>query len=103
MKVIIEIDDKEISQQVEKIVTEQLARDILGRDGNRSYYFRKDVKEIIRSILRENMEEISDRAVAAAAKSIENRGIKKMLEAEAERENRLLEKLRNLDLEDNRK
>jgi hypothetical protein len=38
------------------------------------------IKQIVRECIRGDIENLSDRAVAAAAKSIENRAVKKLIE-----------------------
>ena len=52
----------------------ELTKKRLTKHGHR---FRNDTKAVMREVIRDNMDEFADRAVAAAAKSIENRGIKR--------------------------
>lgn len=79
MRFTIEISDEEIIEQAKQIAAEKLARQI--RD---DYYegrvLRKMAKEVMREAIRENMDILADRAVSAAAKSIENRAVKKLLD-----------------------
>ena len=79
MKIEIEIPDERISQRVEDLLVEETVKAIQKEYGS-GYYYRKDLKEVIRAAIKENLDDLTDRAVAAAATSIENRGIKKLME-----------------------
>ena len=79
-KLTIDIPDEEIRDAVKGLLAEKIARDIYDRYGSERYFFRKDLKEAIRGLLKENLDDITERAVEAAAKSIETRGVKKLLE-----------------------
>ncbi len=79
MTINIEIPDEVIKEEVLKRVSETIARDIY-KGYYEGHYYRKEIKEAVREIIKADIDNLSERAVAAAAKSIENRGIKKMLE-----------------------
>ena len=85
MKIVVEIPDEEITAAVKEIVTERIAKEITsGWYAGREY--RRDIKEVVREVIKEDKENLADRAVAAAAKSIENSAVKKMLNQIAEGE-----------------
>lgn len=78
MKLAIEIPDEEITAEVKKIVTEKLAHELYkGWYAGREY--RRDIKEVVREVIKADKDNLADRAVAAAAKSIENSAIKKLM------------------------
>lgn len=79
MKITIEIPDEVITEEVKAGLVKKITHDIYDRYGSEGYVYRKDLKEAIRAVLKENMNDLADRAVAAAAASLENRGIKKLL------------------------
>ena len=79
MKIELEIDEKEILDGAVAIVTSEVAKKILGEAyGSRVY--RDEIKKVVRECIRGDIENLSDRAVAAAAKSIENRAVKKLID-----------------------
>lgn len=85
MTINIELTDEEIKEAVLQIVAEKLAKSLNSEfPTSIQYITRKEVKAVIRELLKEQMDDLSERAVAAAAKSIENKGIKKMLEEAVE-------------------
>ena len=90
MKIVLEIPEEEIVEKAKQIAAEELAIQI-----RKGYYegrvLRDLCKEVIREAIKKNMDELSSRAVAAAAKSIENKAVKKMM-------NKLLEVETNDDL-----
>lgn len=78
MKIVVEIPDEEITAAVKEIVTERVANAITSEwYAGREY--RRDIKEVVREVIKEDKKNLADRAVAAAAKSIENSAVKKML------------------------
>ena len=79
MKFEIEINDEEVKELAKKLMVEKLMREIDSGHGF-GFTYRRDVKEIIREVLRERMDDLSDRAVQAASKSIENRAVKKLID-----------------------
>lgn len=81
MKIEIELTEQEIKDAVLEIVANNTARALNNEYGSSiQYVTRKEVKAVIRELLRERMDELSDRAVKAAAKTIENKSLKKMIE-----------------------
>ena len=86
MKIEIEIPDEELREAVKcalvRDAVEEIETDIWERSWGTSRYMRmydKAITEGIRSLLKEHIEDISNRAVKAAATSIHNKGIKKLL------------------------
>ena len=80
MKITVEIPDEEIESAVIKLLTERISENLYEKWRGAGYAYRKDIKAIIRELMKENMDDFTDRAVKAAAASIENRGIKKLME-----------------------
>lgn len=86
MKITVDIPDEEIAEAVKDMLVknavdrleDELYHDSYARN---RYNYREEIKKAIRSLLKEHLDDLSDRAVKAAATSIENRGIKKMMEA----------------------
>ena len=83
MKIVVEIPDEEITTAVKEIVAERIAKEITSK-WYAGLEYRRDIKEVIREVIKEDKENLADRAVAAAAKSIENSAVKKMLNQIAE-------------------
>lgn len=79
MKIEVMIPEEEIEQAVAELITQRLAKQMFEQYGG-GYIFRRDIKAEIRSLLRERMDEITDKAVDAAAASMERKGTKKLLE-----------------------
>lgn len=78
MKIELEIDEKEILDGAVAIVTSELAKKILG-NAYAGRVYTDMIKQVVRECIRGDIENLSDRAVAAAAKSIENKAVKKMI------------------------
>lgn len=72
------IDEEKIAKAVEERLIEELTVALKASWGM-GHVFRKDCKEVIREIIRENIDDFAERAIAAAAKSIENRAIKQKM------------------------
>lgn len=79
MEIVIKIDEEEVQEMATKIIAEKIVREIDSGHGM-GYTYRRDVKAIIREILRDNIDDLSNRAISAAAKSIENRAVKKLID-----------------------
>lgn len=79
MKIELEIKDEEVVDLAKKILAEKLVSEIDSGHGF-GWTYRKDVKEIIREVLKERMDDLSERAVQAASKSVENRAVKKLID-----------------------
>lgn len=80
MKVTIDIPDEEIREEVKRILTGQIAKRMYGEWIGEGYVYHRAIKDVIRELIRQNLDDLSDRAVYAAAKTISNKGIKKLLE-----------------------
>lgn len=79
MKITVEIDEQEIFDAAMKIVAEKVAKEILGKyRGSENYCYRKAIKEIVREVIKSDIDNLSDRAVQAASVSIANKGLKKI-------------------------
>lgn len=78
MKITVEIDDAKLEEAVYKMVLEEAVASVRKSWGE-GYRFRNDTKAVMREVIRENMDSFAERAIAAAAKSIENRAIKQRL------------------------
>ena len=86
MKITIELPDEELREAVKcalvRDAVEQIETDLWEKSWGTSRYMRmydKAITEGIRSILKEHIEDLSNRAVKAAATSIQNKRIKKLL------------------------
>lgn len=89
MKITIEIDQEAIEQNVTDFVSNQLAQEIYkelrgSRGDALSYRYHVEVRKIIREVMKENYDALAKEAVAAAAKSIENRALKEKIRAALE-------------------
>ena len=81
MKITIEIPDDEIKKAVSEKLSGYIAERLLEREWTgEGYSYRKAIKEVVRELIRSDINNLSDRAVETAAKSIETKGVKKMLE-----------------------
>lgn len=78
MKFEIEIDEEKLADRVEAVLVEY-AVEAIRKEWGAGYQFRQDSKNIMREAIRANMDELSERAVAAAATSIANRAIKEKM------------------------
>lgn len=79
MKFQIEISDEEVKEMAKRLLADKLVQEIDSGHGF-GWTYRKDVKEVVRDVLKERMDDLSNRAVQAASKSIENRAVKKLLD-----------------------
>lgn len=89
MKITIEIDREAIEQNVTDLVSNQLANELCkelrgSRDTSLTYRYHIEVRKIIREVMKENYDALAKEAVAAAAKSIENRALKEKIRAALE-------------------
>ena len=79
MKIEIELTDAEIKEAVLDIIAHNYAKQLDAERNVVKYVTRTEIKEVIRGLLRERMDEYAELAVKAASKSIENRAVKKLL------------------------
>ena len=80
MKIEIEIPDEELKAMVEEKLSDRIAHNMYS-GWNEGYVYRKEIKEIVREAIKADIDNLSDRAVTAAAKSIENRSLKKIADS----------------------
>ena len=85
MNITIELPDEELREAVKcalvRDAVEEIETDLWEKSWGTSRYMRmydKAITEGIRSLLKEHIEDLSNRAVKAAATSIHNKGIKKL-------------------------
>lgn len=79
MKITIEIQEDEILEEVKKLVIDKVANQIMSEYNNSPrYYYRNVIKDCVREAIKQDIDNLQDRAVAAAGKSIENRAVKKL-------------------------
>ena len=88
MKITIDIPDEELREAVKdalvRSAVEKVETELWEKSWGTSRYLRiydKAITEGIRSLLKEHMDDLSDRAVKAAATSIHNKGVKKLLDS----------------------
>ena len=84
MTIKIEIDNEAIEQNVTDLVSQQLAAELYKelrgrRDISLTYRYHVEVRKIIREVLKDNYDALAKEAIAAAAKSIENRALKEKI------------------------
>ena len=89
MKITIEIDNEAIEKNVTDLVSNQLAQELYkelrgSRDMSLTYRYHTEVRKIIREVLKDNYDVLAKEAIAAAAKSIENRALKEKIRAALE-------------------
>ena len=86
MKVAFEIDDWEVMDEVKAVVikrTVEKIEDDLFHDGYGNYnrrIYSDEIKSAVRSLMKEHIEQIVERAVGAAADQIARKGLKKMID-----------------------
>ena len=91
MKITIEVDNEEIEKNVTDLVSSQLAQELYkelrgSRGDSLTYRYHVEVRKIIREVMKENYDALAKEAVAAAAKSIENRALKEKIRSVLEGE-----------------
>lgn len=70
MKIVIDIDDEEVREQVTQIVSSQLAKDLFDRYSEKQYKLDKVMDKIVKDVILAEKEKIVDRAVDAAARKL---------------------------------
>ena len=80
MKVEIEIPEEELKAMVMDKLSEQITKYMYNgwHEGN---VYHKEIKEVVREFIKKDIDNLSERAVVAAAKSIENRSLKKIADS----------------------
>ena len=79
MKIEIELPDEEIFEMAKSIAAKRIADSLIKNGYGDGYAYRRIIKEIVRDVIHSDIDNLSNRAVTAAAKSIENRAVKKMM------------------------
>ena len=80
MKIEIEIPDEELKAMVMHNLSDRISMQMY-TGWHEGYVYRKEIKEVVREFIRADIDNLSERAVAAAAKSIENRSLKKIADS----------------------
>lgn len=80
MKIEIEIPDEELKAMVEEKLSDRIAQHMYN-GWHEGYVYHKEIKEVVREFIKKDIDNLSDRAVTAAAKSIENRSLKKIADS----------------------
>lgn len=79
MNISIEIPEEVIKKAVLGIIAEDITRQLYSKHGSSALYVtNREVKEVIRELFKERMDVFAEKAIKAAAKSIENKAIKKL-------------------------
>ena len=80
MKIEFEFDDDELREAVKEVIIEIMRQRIVLRTCGEGRMYRDFIKEAVREVIRGDIDNLSERAVAAASKSIENRAVKKLID-----------------------
>lgn len=80
MKIEIEIPDEELKAMVSEKLSERIAKNMY-HGWHEEYVYKKEIKEVVREYIKNDIDNLSERAVTAAAKSIENRSLKKIADS----------------------
>lgn len=80
MKIEIEIPDEELNAMVYEKLSERIAQNMY-HGWHEGYVYKKEIKEVVREFIKADIDNLSERAVLAAAKSIENRSLKKIADS----------------------
>ena len=78
MKLTIDIDENEIQKMAKEIVAQKVADDVFGDYRSGKYCYRHAIKDIVREVIKSDIDNLSTRAIDAAAVSITNKGLKKV-------------------------
>lgn len=80
MKIEIEIPDEELKAMVSEKLSETIAQNMY-HGWHEGYVYKKEIKEVVREYIKNDIDNLSERAVTAAAKSIENHSLKKIADS----------------------
>lgn len=80
MKVEIDIPDEELVAMIKEKLTDRIAQNMY-HGWHEGYAYRKDISKVVREVIREDIDNLSKRAVDAASKSIENKALKKFADS----------------------
>lgn len=80
MKITVEIPDEELKEMVMQNIADRIAQNMY-HGWLEGYVYKKEIKEVIREYIKCDIDNLSERAISAAAKSIENRSLKKIADS----------------------
>lgn len=80
MEITVEIPDAELKEMVMKNISDRIAQNMY-HGWHEGYVYKKEIKEVVREFIKKDIDNLSERAVTAAAKSIENRSLKKIADS----------------------
>ena len=80
MKITVEIPDEELKEMVMQNIADRIATNMY-HGWHEGYVYKKEIKEVIREYIKDDIDNLSERAITAAAKSIENRSLKKIADS----------------------
>ena len=79
MKIMFDLPEDEIIDMAKKLVAEHIADRVIESSYSDGRFYRNTIKEVVRDVIRNDIDNLSDRAVKAASTSIENRAVKKLI------------------------
>lgn len=80
MKLTIDIQEDEIAEIAKQIIAERVAAEVIKSEYGCGRFYRDTIKNVVREVIRSDIDNLSERAVIAASKSIENRAVKKLID-----------------------
>lgn len=80
MKITVEVSEDEILQSAKEFAARKIADDILTEYRSGAYCYRHAIKDVVREVIKKDIDNLSDRAVKAASVSIADKALKKKLE-----------------------
>lgn len=80
MKLTIDIQEDEIAEIAKQIIAERVAAEVIKSGYGDGRFYRNTIKDVVREVIRSDIDNLSNRAVVAASKSIENRAVKKLID-----------------------
>ena len=80
MKLTIDIQEDEIADIAKQIIAERVAAEFVKSEYGNGRFYRNTIRDVVREVIRSDIDNLSDRAVVAASKSIENRAVKKLID-----------------------
>ena len=80
MKVILEISDEEITREAQRILVQKLAEQIFEqRNSFDKHGYQRAIKDAVKELLADRVDEVAERAAAYTAEYIGKRGVRKIL------------------------
>lgn len=80
MKLTIDIQEDEIAEIAKQMIAERVTAEVVKSEYGNGRFYRNTIKDVVREVIRSDIDNLSDRAVIAASKSIENRAVKKLID-----------------------